>query len=265
MYHFITGLPRSGSTLLASILSQNPACSASIMSPVGRVVSDALDAMGPKNEAESYITDDQRMRILQGIIEGYYATDMHNVIFDNNRRWTANVGLIAKLFPDSKLVCCLRQPAAIVDSFERLFQKNPLNLSVIYGARSNLTVYERVSEIMQPTGVVGFALNAFRTAFFGPYKEKLACVQYDDLCRFPAAVMQALTEALKLPAHNYNFEAIQQLPGAEQFDRDIATPGLHTLKEKVVYEPRQSVLPPDIWSNLPPAFWQVNKEVTSAS
>jgi sulfotransferase len=261
MYHFISGLPRAGSTLLASILNQNPACSASIMSPLGRIVTASLTAMGPSNEAESFITNDQRKYIIEGLVASFYADDAHAVIFDNNRRWCANMALLNEVFPDSKVIACLRSPAAIVDSFERLFQANPLNLSVAYGATANLTVYDRVKELMQSTGVVGFALNAFRGAFFGPHKENLICVSYDDLARFPAAIMAEITQALSLPPHNYNFEVIEQIPGVEQFDRDISTPGLHTLKSRVVYEPRTSVLPPDILRSLPPAFW-VKEEVT---
>jgi sulfotransferase len=218
--------------------------------------------MGPNNEAETFITDGARERVLRGVVENYYADDYHNVIFDNNRRWTANIGMVDRLFPQSKIVCCLRNPAAIVDSFERLFQKNPLDLSIIYGGTANLTVYERVGKLMEPTAVVGFALNAFRTAFFGPYHDKLICVSYDDLCRFPAAIMNELTKALDLPPHNYQFDAIEQVPGTGQFDKEVATPGLHTLKPKVVYEQRTSVLPPDIWNALPPPFWQVKEPVT---
>jgi sulfotransferase len=264
MYHFISGLPRAGSTLLASILNQNPACSAAIMSPTGRIVTTTLEAMGTSNEAAMFVTDKQRLNIIRSIFDAYYADDMHNVIFDNNRRWTANISLLAECFPDSRMVCCVRSPAAIVDSFERLFQSNPLNLSVAYGSIANTTVYDRTTELMKPTGVVGFALNAYRTAFFGPHKDRMLTITYDDLARFPAQVMTDVTKALGLPDHNYQFDAIEQIPGVEQFDREVSTPGLHTLGSKVVYTERQSVLPPDIWRNLPPPFWQVKEEVIIA-
>ncbi len=41
-YHFITGLPRSGSTLLAAILRQNPRFHAGMTSPVGALVNAFL-------------------------------------------------------------------------------------------------------------------------------------------------------------------------------------------------------------------------------
>ena len=263
-FHFISGLPRSGSTLLASILRQNPALTASIMTPVGRVITQALTAMGPDNEAEGFFTNEQRQRILKGIIENYYADTSASVIFDNNRRWCANISLLSLLYPQCKLICCVRSPAAIVDSFERLFQKNPCNLSIIYGSTANLSVYERVMEIMKPTGVVGFALNAFRTAFFSDQRDRLIIISYDDLCRYPYPVLADLHKSLDLPEFKYNMNKIEPIPGAAEFDQHISTPGLHDLKSIVSYEPRQTVLPPDIFSSLPGPFWGVKEEATPA-
>ena len=48
--HFISGLPRSGSTLLAAILRQNTRFHAAMTSPVGHVFNAALTAMGAENE-----------------------------------------------------------------------------------------------------------------------------------------------------------------------------------------------------------------------
>lgn len=235
------------------------------MSPVGRIVTDCLQAMGASNEANSYITDKQRVAIIEGIFDGFYGAHPYKVVFDNNRRWTANAPLLAECFPDCKIVCCVRSPAAILDSFERLFQQNPLSLSVAYGGQANLTVYERTMELMKPGGVLGYALNAFRTAYFGLQNDRLLLVEYDDLARFPAQVVEDLSKALALPAHNYQFDAIEQIAGAAQFDADVSTPGLHTLGSKVVYTQRTSVLPPDIWNSLPPPFWQVKEEVIITS
>lgn len=266
MFHFISGLPRSGSTLLASILRQNPFFQASIMTPVGKIVTDTLNAMGPGNEADGFVTNVQRANILRGIFADFYMDEIQTkkAIFDNNRRWCANASLLAELWPESKIICCVRAPAAIADSFERLFQKNPLNLSVIYGQQSNLTAYERVMEIMKPTGVMGFALSSFRTAFFGPHKDRLHIIDYDDLCRFPGDVLNDLHQVTEQPPWEYNFKQIEPIPGAAEFDRDISTPGLHDLKSSVVFEQRQSVLPPDIWDSMPPPFWRVKERVTSA-
>ncbi len=58
--HFISGLPRSGSTLLAAILRQNPRFHASISSPMGMIFSAMQAAVSGKNEAAGFIDDEQR-------------------------------------------------------------------------------------------------------------------------------------------------------------------------------------------------------------
>lgn len=265
-YHFLSGLPRAGSSLLASILCQNPRFHSSIMSPVGRIVTQALEAMGPDNEASRFIDDEQRKLILRGVFDGYYHPAWRaaaSTVFDNNRRWTANLGVIKALYPKAKVICCLRDPISIVDSFERLWQRNPLALSIIYGGRSNLTVFDRTNEIMKPTNVVGFSLASLATAIHGPHREMLHPVEYDDLCRFPKLVMEGIHKLLDLPEFAYDFTKIEAIPGAALFDEDVSTPGLHDLKPAVVYTPRSSILPPELWQTLPKPFWRPVKEAST--
>lgn len=258
---FISGLPRSGSTLLAAILRQNPRFHASIMSPVGRIVTDAVTAMGPDNEANMMLDDAQRRRVLHGIFDAVYAGN-RPVVFDNNRRWCANASLLADLYSESKIICCVRPAAAIVDSFERLFRKHMIKPSVIYGGVANLTVFDRTTAIMRNDGVVGFALNALRDAFFGPNRAQLHVIEYDNLCRFPAQEMERLHTAIQQPQFKYDFTNIEPIPRAAEFDEAVSTPGLHDLKPRIVYEPRSTILPPEIVRSLPQPFWRVKKEAT---
>ena len=65
------------------------------------------------------------MRILRALFSAYYADFEADIVFDTNRRWCANMSLILKLFPDAYVICCVRDPVAIVDSIERLLQQHP--------------------------------------------------------------------------------------------------------------------------------------------
>src|ERR1041385_2217477 len=71
--HFISGLPRSGSTLLAALLRQNPRFHAGMTSPVGSLFSALLRQMSQENEAAVFIDDDQRARLLCACFDAYYA------------------------------------------------------------------------------------------------------------------------------------------------------------------------------------------------
>lgn len=264
-FHFLTGLPRAGSTLLASIFNQNPRFHASIQSPVGQVVTDMVSGMGPRNESGSFFKPGQREAMVRAAVEAFYEPlqGVKGLVFDSNRRWTANASLLNACFPDSFMLACVRDPRAIVDSFERLFQRNPVEPSVIYGGLANTTVYGRVEEVMKTNGVLGFSLAALRSAFFGPFKNRLLLVEYDSLARFPKEVLADVYQMLGEEPFDHDFNKIEPIPGADVFDRDVSTPGLHDLKPSVVYEPRQSILPPDIVQMLPGPFWRANEPVTS--
>ena len=72
--HFISGLPRAGSTLLGALLRQNPRFLAGMSSPVAGLVGSMLGEMSGRSEFSVFIDDPGRQRVLQAIIESYYAT-----------------------------------------------------------------------------------------------------------------------------------------------------------------------------------------------
>lgn len=253
-FHFISGLPRSGSTLLAGILQQNPCIHAHIQSPVGQCITELHHAMSGANEAHWFIDDDQRLRILKGVFDAYYA-GFPEIVFDSNRRWCANMALVRALFPDAWVLCCVRSPIAIIDSLERLLRTHPLTLSTMIGLDANTNVFDRVKRYMDPVGLVGYAWRSVQEAYYGPNRDRLLMVNYDDLARFPDKLLAEIHEKLELPRFEYDFNAIEQLPRTELFDQSIGTPGLHSLKTKVEYLPRSSILPPAVLASLPRAFW----------
>lgn len=265
-YHFISGLPRSGSTLLASILRQCPSFNASMMSPLGYSMVALHHSFSPDNEAAMFYTDLNRVHMIEAMFDAFYENTITSVNFDNNRRWCALAGVLDQVFPNAKIICCVRPPAHVVDSVERIVQKNPMVISRIFGCVANQTVYERVQSLMAPTGLVGYAFHAFREAYYGPHREKLIIVNYADLAAYPQRTMHDLHEQLGIKDFEYDFKNIKQVPGAAEFDASIGAPGLHALKSEVIYDPRNSILPPDIYQALPAAFWlPVKKPETSAT
>ena len=72
--HFISGLPRSGSTLLSAILRQNPRFHAGMTGPVGSLVDAMLRSMSMNNETAIFISDAQRRAIL-GLVNDWDSKD----------------------------------------------------------------------------------------------------------------------------------------------------------------------------------------------
>jgi sulfotransferase len=258
IYHFVSGLPRSGSTLLAAILRQNPAFHADIISPMGPMLSAMRASMSPQQETHGMWTGDQQTSVLRGVFDNYYevdATDPRDVIFDTNRRWCADASVLANLFPKCRIICCVRDPVDVVNSFEHLIRKNPIAGAVICN-NQNTTVFQRVPIIMAADGVVGYALQALRDALAGPERERLLVIEYADLASKPADVMAWLHTKLQLDPFKYDFGSIRPIPGAEKFDRGLRMEGLHDLRSTVSHHPPTRILPPDIVASLPKPFWR---------
>jgi sulfotransferase len=255
--HFISGLPRSGSTLLSAILRQNPKIHAHMSSPMAPLVTQMWLAMGAGNEHSIFIDDEQRQDLLRSIFEAYYRTiHPQKLIFDTNRIWCAKLPMLTQLFPQARVICCVRDVATILDSFERLHRNNPLMLSMMFSGDTARTVYHRVEALGGMNGVVGLAWHALREAYFSEFADRLILIDYDALSREPKATLAFLYDRLKLPPYTHDFDNVVYNE-ADEFDRRFGLPGLHTVGRKVQNVPRQSLLPPDIVARYAQdAFWK---------
>ncbi|RFB77947.1 sulfotransferase family protein [Methylovirgula sp. 4M-Z18] len=244
--HFISGLPRSGSTLLSAILRQNPKFHATMSSPVGSLFQRLHHGMAAPGGFAVMMDDAQREDILRGIFDIYYkATHPTKLVFDTNRLWCSQMPLVAHLFPQSKVIVCVRELAWIMDSFERIQAKSPLIISKMFKPRDAATIYTRVNALGNPHGTVGYAWNATQEALFGDFADRLIVIDYEALTRDPKRAMTFLYEKLGLPEFEHDFDNVE-FEANEEFDKEIGVPGLHRVAKKVQYSERPTILPPDL-------------------
>ena len=103
-FHFISGLPRSGSTLLAALILQNPRFHAGMTSPVGALFSGMLNQFSAGSEFGPVIDQPMRRRLLRSLFDTYYAEQSDKgIIFDTNRLWCAKLPALLDLFPNTKV------------------------------------------------------------------------------------------------------------------------------------------------------------------
>jgi sulfotransferase len=244
--HFISGLPRSGSTLLSALLLQNPALHAGITSPVGSLVAGLLRDMSQGNEAAVMIDDAQRQALLRGVFDAYYwAIHPTRTVFDTNRGWTIRLHLLASLFPDAKVICCVRQIPWILDSIERLLRRNRWELAKMFDFDPGGTVYSRAEALTSRNGLVGYPLNALKQAMHSAESDRLLLLPYDVLARDPAYALRAVYQFTGLPPFDHDFDNIAF--DAAEFDARLGMPGLHVVRQKAELPERQTILPPDLW------------------
>ncbi len=245
-YHFISGLPRSGSTLLAALLRQNPAVHANITSPVGAMLNAVLSEMSAGSESAILFTQAQREALLRGLFENYYdALGPGRMVFDTNRMWSGRIELLAQLFPKAKMICCVRHIPWIIDSVERLIRRNTFELSKIFSFETGGTVYSRAEGLMSATGLIGYPLNAMKQAMHGTEAGRILLLPYDLLVGEPAAAMEAVYAFTGVPSFRHDFENVRF--DTKEFDARLGTPGLHDVRPRVHPVERKTILPPDIW------------------
>lgn len=254
-YHFISGLPRSGSTLLSAILHQSPRFSASMSGPMAGLFNILLTEMSGRNEFSVFIDNAQRQRILRGLLQNYYAGMDAEVIFDTNRSWCSKLPLLATLFPDSKVIACVRDLSWIIDSIERLVRKNAFEPSSLFNYSAGGTVYTRANGLAGTDGLVGYAYDALKEAYYGEQAEgRLILVQYESLVRNPQETIKALYAFLEEPVTVHDFQHIAF--DAEDFDRKAGTPGLHAVRPRITATERETILPPELFQRFSrDSFW----------
>lgn len=254
--HFISGLPRAGSTLLAALLRQNPRFCAGMSSPVMPIYASTQLALSAKNEFHVFITDRQRESVLRGLFRNFYEDDFgRRLIFDTSRIWCSKLNGLAKLFPDCRVLCCVRSVSWILDSFERLHNANALQLSRIYNLDQVVTVYGRSEFLTGPNGIVRVPYDGLREAFLGEHADRLLLIQYESLARSPHSAMAAIYEFLGQEPFTHDFNNVEF--EADEFDRMTGSPGLHSVRKEVRYMDRPTILPVEIFRKFdkPFSFW----------
>ncbi len=254
--HFISGLPRSGSTLLSALLRQNPRFHAGMTGPVGSLIEAMLRNMSMGNETSIFISDAQREALLRAVFSTFYShAPAGDVVFDTNRLWCTKLPLISSLFPHARVICCVRDMPWVLDSIERLIRTNKFQPSGIFNFEPGGTVYSRVDGLAAPGGMVGYAWSALREAFCGEQSDRLLLLTYETLTSQPQRALEAIYDFIGEKPFAHDFDNIEF--DVAEFDRRLGTPGLHAVGQRVEAHQRRSVLPADLvrkYEN--DAFWR---------
>jgi sulfotransferase len=256
-YHFISGLPRAGSTLLAAILRQNPRFHAGMSSPVGALVRNMLNQLGAGSAFGPVVTTEQRRRLARGVFDSYYADQTgKDIIFDTNRMWCAQMPALMDMFPGAKVIACVRNVAWVMDSIERRYRANPFEITRLFNDDTERnTVYSRVDTLAQRNRLVGYPWTALKEAFYGEHAASLLLVDYDLLAQAPQQVLPLIYQFLGEPTFAHDFEDLHY--DAPEFDDALGLHGLHKVRPRVDLERRETILPPDLFAKYCKlSFWQ---------
>ena len=234
-YYFDCGLPRSGSTLLGSLLNQNPQIHAGPLSPVFEVMYYTRDRLQGE-QAQAHPKPKLFKKMVGTLIDTYYEDVSKPVVVDRCRAWPAHIDLIKEyITPEPKILCTVRHPLDILASFIDLIN-NSRSVSFIDKALLQqgmfITNDTRCHFMMNPGGIVWESMNALATAFRNNQTQHIHFIQYDDLVSDPKRVMQGIHSFLRMKPYEYDFENVEN-KYREKDSEVYGLPSMHEVRPKV--------------------------------
>jgi sulfotransferase len=240
-YHFMAGMPRSGSTVLSAILNQNPEVYASAQT----------DLIGLLYKLESEIPSFESYKA--GLLHQGFASVMHNmadtfyshidkpVIIDKNRGWGTPYNwdnLSPYVSAEGKVILTMRPILEVLASFVKVSRASQKITNHQQYLNPNLWVsnYRNqtdaiVDNLMMSNGEIDRAIFSIANLIKN-HRDKVYVVWFDDLLDSPQQTMDSIYGFLGLDRFQHNFNNIK---AADNHD-DLAgygILGLHNVNKKL--------------------------------
>ena len=126
--HFISGLPRSGSTVLSALLNQNPEI---YVTPTSCMLDQLIENQNIWHNLQTVKANPipvQLDNITRELINAMWKHRSESIILDKNRGWGKNMPAAEVLFGKKmKMVCVVRDLPSIMASWLVLLKNNPGN------------------------------------------------------------------------------------------------------------------------------------------
>jgi len=237
--YFMAGAPRSGSTLLWSLLRQNPVNHLSpknngLIETVVRESNDWATREGYK--AAGIAAMAPRIRgFIRGMFPAFYPElSEGKAVFDDSRGWLAQISLLEEILERRvQIIVTVRDVKGVCASWENLFRKNQLTRPQRSDEQrvNGATSLQRCQQYMRADATTGMWCNWLKDAFETGLSDRLIIVPNATLVANPIGVVALIHQALGLPEFVCDPGNVEGDP----VDADLQTYGLpvHSLRKQV--------------------------------
>jgi sulfotransferase len=235
-FYFMSGLPRSGSTLLTALLNQNPEIHASTNSPLLDTIHYTEEYLLYKSEQyKAHPKPECARNVLASIAPNYYFNTSQNIIVDKSRGWVNQIQHIQDyITSEPKIICPVRSIPDIISSFLNLIYHSKTTSFIDEGLIANnleISNDNRADYLMSPQGIIGQSYHALAEAFRKGNDKHLLLVEYDDLVQNPQQELNRIYDFLQLPRFTHTFENVK--PKFDENDDVYKLENMHTVRSKV--------------------------------
>ena len=233
--YFLSSMPRSGSTLTANILAQNPKFHSTATSALLDVLFSVRNNWNNYIEHKAGPCPEKLPRVLRSIVSAYYEDIKKPVIIEKSRGHLAYINLWEQILKQPvKILCNIRPIPHILASFEKLYRETSKTQQPP-GEKENYfqfqTVEGRCAYWVRNDQPVGLALNRFNDAMQSGHKNKIHIIPFNDLTTNPEITMKKVYEFLEEPYFPHDFDNVEQ--STNEDDTAYGFVNLHKIRNRV--------------------------------
>lgn len=228
----LSGLPRSGSTVLTSLLNQHPKLYATTTSPVLGMVTNFYHNWEPQTVTQLKDKDvRQRANMVTAMIRAAHEHIDKPIVIDKNRGWPKMGKLLTEILGEQpKMICTVRNIPDILASFVTLANKDPNTFIDNQLRESGFTINNtNRCRLLWNNGVVGQSWQSLKSGW-NFNKNNLLMIEYDDIVSKPLEVLVRIEEYLGIESFGYD---INNLKPMEEKDEFHGIKGLHDIRPVV--------------------------------
>ena len=240
---FLVAQPRSGNTLFASIMNQNPDIAATPNSITLEIMKE-LHLLKQTDVFLNYQDHKSLDNVSDVVFDVYYKDWPQRIIIDRGPvLTTGNFSLVQKHFKHSfKCIVLLRDVMDVLASYMQWYTENP----DAFPNRHNLnTDEEKLMMLMNNEGAVAKALEAIKNSY--NYKDICHYVKYDDMVTNPEQEFRKIYEFIGEPYFNHRFDNVDQVNvNGLSYDDKVVGSNMHKLFDgpvRKVYNPYIEKIP----------------------
>ena len=240
---FLVAQPRSGNTLFASIMNQNPEIAATPNSITLEIMKD-LHLLKQTDVFLNYPDHKSLDNVLDVVYDNYYKDWPQRIIIDRGPvLTTGNFSLVQKHFKHPfKCIVLLRDSMDVLASYMQWYTQNPDAFPNRYGCKND---DEKLAMIMNKDGAVAKDLEAIKNSY--NYKDMCHYVKYDDMVDNPEQEFRKIYQFIGEPYFNHRFDNLDQVNlNGLSYDDKVVGSNMHKLFDgpvRKVYNPYIEKIP----------------------
>ncbi len=240
-YHFMAGLPRSGSTVLSALLNQHPDIYASPQTDLIGLLYEVQTRIPSYESYKAGLFQDGYENILRNMANNFYSQITKPVIIDKNRGWGTpyNFDNISPYVnKDGKVIITMRPILEVLASFAKVMDKTEKKMGYLPYLDEGLWVSgyrnkkdAQIESIMQLNEEMDRAIYSVANLLKN-HRERALVIWFDDLVASPQETMDRVSDFLDLKKHEYNFDSILEVDKHDDL-AGYGIIGLHDLKPRL--------------------------------